>query len=141
MAARTSDRAERLRSVPLFSTLDDDALQQLARALSDVEIPAGQVFIEANTKGSGMFVIEAGTVAVETRGRQLELGPGEFVGELALLNSHGKRIARVRAKTDVRCLALSRADFVAALEANPKLALALLEVLAQRLEGAEARRP
>ena len=136
----TPDRVERLRSVPLFAALESGALEQLARAATDVDIPAGQVFIEPNTKGSGMFVIEAGTVAVETRGRQLELGPGEFVGELALLNSHGQRIARVRAKTDVRCLALSRADFVSALEANPKLALALLEALAARLEGAEARR-
>ena len=140
MSRTTSERVDRLRAVPLFAALDARTLEQLARAVSDVEIPAGQIFIEPNTKGSGMFVIEAGTVAVETRGRQLELGPGEFVGELALLNSHGNRIARVRAKTDVRCLALSRADFVAALEANPKLALALLEALAARLEGAEARR-
>ena len=140
MSPDVEGRVERLRSVPLFASLDGEALQQLAGSLEEVELPAGQVLIEPNMQGSGMFVIEHGTVEVETRGRRFERGPGEFVGELALLNARGARTARVRAKTPLRCLAVTRADFVAALEADPKLALALLEALAERLEDAEARR-
>ena len=133
-------RVERLRSVPLFASADGETLARLAASVQEVELPAGQVLIEPNMKGSGMFVIEDGTVEVETRGRRFERGPGEFVGELALLNARGARTARVRAKTPLRCLAVTRADFVAALEAEPKLALAMLEALAERLEEAEERR-
>ena len=43
------------------------------------------------------------------------------------------RVARVRAATDVRCLAIRRDDFTALLEAEPALALAMLRTLASRL--------
>ncbi len=140
MPAHAAARAERLRTVPLFASLDDEALERLAETVQEAEFPAGHVLIEPNMKGSGMFVIEEGRVEIETRGRRLERGPGEFVGEMALLTPRGMRTARVRAKTPLRCLVVTRADFVAALEADAKLALALLEALAERLEEAEARR-
>ena len=129
-----SARLERLRSVPLFAGLSRRALQDVAGAAKEIEAPAGQVLVQPRTKGSGMFVIEDGTVVVEKRGWKTELGPGEFFGELALLNSRGERTARVRAKTDVRCLALSRRDFVRLLEQDAKLAITMLETVAGRLE-------
>jgi CRP-like cAMP-binding protein len=132
--ASASARVERLRSVPLFEGLSRRALQEVAAAAKEIEAPAGQVLVEPRMKGSGMFVIEDGTVVVEKRGWKTELGPGEFFGELALLNSHGERTARVRAKTDVRCLAVARRDFVRLLEQDPKLGIAMLETLAGRLE-------
>ncbi|MDP8911348.1 MAG: cyclic nucleotide-binding domain-containing protein [Actinomycetota bacterium] len=131
-----ADRLERLRSIPLFADLSRAALEQVARAAHEVEIPAGRVIIEPRTKGSGMFVIEDGTVGVETRSRKTDLGPGDFVGELALLNSSSERTARVRAKTDVRCLAIDRHDFEDLLEANPKIAITMLATLAERLDRA-----
>ena len=47
--------------------------------------------------GAGMFVLCEGTIAVELRSGTLELGPGDFFGELALLVDDGARVARVRA--------------------------------------------
>lgn len=82
--------------------------------------------------GSGLFVIEEGAVTVEVPGHSYDLGPGEFFGELALLTDH-PRAARVRAKTAVRCLALARHDFERILEAEPKLAVAMLRTVARRL--------
>jgi CRP-like cAMP-binding protein len=81
-----------------------------------------------------MFVIEEGRVVVEGHGGfQTELGPGEFVGELTLLVPDAHRVARVRAATDVRALAIRRDDFTALLEAEPALAVAMLPTLARRL--------
>ena len=136
MATLTA-RVTALRGVPLFSGLSKRALEQIARASADVEVPKGQILIEPNSKGSGLFVIQEGTVAVQTRGRKrVELGVGEVVGELALLRPDGARTARVQAVTPVRCLALDRSSFRRLLESEPKLALALLETLADRLGAA-----
>ena len=122
MSVTTAEqRLDRLRSIPLFSGLSGAALERVAQACQEVEIPAGQVLIEPRMKGSGMFVIEEGTVAVESRRRKTNLGPGDFVGELALLNSSSERTARVRAKTDVRCLAIGRAAMEQLLRDHPEV--------------------
>jgi CRP-like cAMP-binding protein len=126
-------RIDRLRAIPLFAALDGDALERIAELATEVEARSGQVLTRANDPGAGMFVVEEGTVAVELRSRTVEFGPGQFFGELSLLVPDARRIARVRAATDARLLAVSRADFAALLESEPRLALAMLPVLAQRL--------
>jgi CRP-like cAMP-binding protein len=81
-----------------------------------------------------MFVVTDGDARVELRGgTERKLHAGECFGELALLITDGTRTARVRAETDVRCLAISRDDFRHLLEREPRLAISLLEVLAERL--------
>jgi CRP-like cAMP-binding protein len=134
-----TDRAlERLRDIPLFAELEDDALDRVARVVTEFEAAAGHVLVERGQDGTGMFVLEEGTVAVELPGgRTLSRGPGEFFGELALLGS-GVRTARVRATTRVRCLALGRADFARLLDEEPRIAVAMLPVLARRLADAVA---
>lgn len=124
---------ERLRGIPLFSELSGDALQSLSQIVTEVDVPAGQVLTRPYDPGLGMFVIEEGKVVVELHERVLELGPGEFFGELALLIPEGVRAARVRAETDVRLLAIGRDDFARLLEEEPRIAVAMLPVLARRL--------
>ena len=126
-------RTERLREIPLFADLTDQALDALAAITTEVEVPAGQTLIRAYDPGLGMFVVEEGTVVVEAHGRDIALGPGEFFGELALLVPEGIRVARVRADSDVRCLAISRDDFAGLLDSEPSIAVAMLPVLARRL--------
>jgi len=98
----------------------------------------GEVLALPNDPGSGMFVIEEGTVAVELRSGTIELGPGDFFGELALLVEDGARVARVRATSPVRCISIPREDFLALVETEPRFALALLRELARRLAEARA---
>ena len=133
MATSVGEHVERLRSVPLFARLDDDALARIAEALVPFEAPPGHLLANAAAEGAGMFFVIDGTVEVDAARQTIELGPGEFVGELALLNADKRRTARIRAKTDVRGYALSRPDFERLVEAEPKLALALLQALAERL--------
>jgi CRP-like cAMP-binding protein len=125
---------QRLRSVELFSALDDEALGLVASLASEVEAPAGAVLTQPNQPGAGVFVIESGKATVELRqGRTRELGEGDCFGELAVLTEEGERTARVRAATDLRCFAISREDFQDLLEREPRIAVALLPVLASRL--------
>ena len=127
-----------LRKSPLFAGYDDEQLEQLAAPFTEVEFPADQVLIESRTPGAGMFVICDGTVVVEAHGAQRELGPGEVVGEISLVQEDGLRRARVVAKTPVRCLALGRPEFEQMLEAEPELAEAMRELARQRLAELEA---
>ena len=129
----TVDRVERLREIPIFAGLSDSSLDRVAAMAREVELGAGQVLIQPHEPGSGMYVIEDGTVTVESRGRTIELGPGEFFGELSLLVPEAARSARVRSVTPVRCLALGRNDFTSLLESEPALALSMLRSLARRL--------
>ena len=128
------ERTEALARVPVFSGLSRRSLERIARIAKDVELRAGQVVIEPRAKGSGMFVVLEGAVTVGTRGKRTrELGPGDIVGELALLTPDALRTARVRAKTPVRCLAISRDDFRRILTDEPKVAIQVLETVAARL--------
>jgi CRP-like cAMP-binding protein len=126
---------ETLRNIPLFAELDDDGLEVIARLATEFEAPAGQVLAERGQPGSGLFIIEDGTVEVDMPGGvAVELGPGEFFGEVALLTD-SPRNARVRARTDVRCLAISRHVFTLLLDAQPSIAATMLPIVARRLSG------
>jgi CRP-like cAMP-binding protein len=129
----STDGLTRLRELPVFAGLDDHVLERILAVSSELECPAGHVFIRAEDPGAGMFVLQEGTVAVEAPGKTLELGPGEFFGELSLLVPESTRVARVRAVTPVKCVAISRAAFDELIEAEPAFTLAMLRVVARRL--------
>jgi len=107
-ASGSSRLRERLRALRVFADLDDEQLEKLATATSEFEAPAGQMLIERGKPGSGLFVLETGEAVVEAPEGQRELGPGDVFGERALVGDDVHRTARVRAQTEVRCLAIAR---------------------------------
>ena len=113
---------DRLRATPLFADLDDEQLEKLAAATSEFEAPAGQALIERGRPGSGLLVLEEGQALVEAPEGRRRLGPGEVFGERALLGEEVSRTARVRAETDVRCLAIARPELERLLAEVPGLA-------------------
>ena len=113
---------ERLRALPLFADLDDEQLDRLSASTTEFDAPAGQALVERGGPGSGMFVLEEGHATVEAPEGQQELGPGDVFGERALLGEEIERTARVRARTDVRCLAIPRTELDRVLAENPQLA-------------------
>jgi CRP/FNR family transcriptional regulator, cyclic AMP receptor protein len=112
----------RLRALPLFAGLDEDELQTLSAATSELEAPAGQMLIERGRPGSGLFILETGQAVVEAPEGQRELGPGDVFGERALLGDDVQRTARVRASTNVRCLAISRDAIEDLIRRRPEVA-------------------
>lgn len=128
-----ADRFEQLRTVPLFAGLSDERLHRVAEAATPFEVEHGYVLAEHGQPGSGMFVILGGMVEIDVPNHEpLTLGPGEFVGELSLLTD-APRVARVRATTPVRGLAIGRTVFTELLHDEPGIAVAMLPVLARRL--------
>jgi CRP/FNR family transcriptional regulator, cyclic AMP receptor protein len=130
---------DELRELPLFAGVSDAGLERIAACSGEIVVEPGQVLTVPGDPGSGMYVLLEGRVAVETRGDRYELGPGTFLGELALLDPGQERVARVRAVTEVRCLGLPRDDALALIESEPALALTMLRELARRLADAMER--
>jgi CRP-like cAMP-binding protein len=129
---------DELRSLPPFTGLTEVGLQRLAMRAGALQAPAGRVLALEGDPGAGMFVLCEGTVEVELRRGKLQLGPGDFFGELALLVDDGARVARVRATTPVRCVSIPRDDFLVLVETEPSFALHMLRELARRLAEARA---
>jgi CRP-like cAMP-binding protein len=97
-----------LRSCEYFSSLDDATVARLSSAGREVEFPEGLLLTEPGQVGSGVFVILEGKAVVDPPEGPKEIGPGEVFGELAMLAPDGRRTARVRAQTALRCLAIDR---------------------------------
>jgi len=128
--------ADELRSIPLFADASAAGLERIAVASGEMTAAAGQIVALEGDPGSGMFVIVDGMAKVEWRGGSVDLGPGTFFGELTLLAPGGTRIARVRAATEMRCLAIPRDDAIALVESEPTDALVMLREIARRFASA-----
>jgi len=101
-----------LHTVTMFSVLPLPAIEQLARGLESLDVPAGHVVFEQGDVGDHYFVIEAGEVDVIGDGSLVAtLGPGEGFGEIALLRRI-RRTATVRATSDLRLKALRSDRFL-----------------------------
>jgi flavin reductase (DIM6/NTAB) family NADH-FMN oxidoreductase RutF len=126
-------RYERLVEDPqVFSLLPRELLDPIL-ALGEERIYAdGEPIMRIGDPGRDLLLVVEGSVHVERPGRSLRLGPGELIGEIEVLDPGGGRIADIHAEGQVRCLAVGRDTLLAALEADPRAAVALIEVLAAR---------
>jgi CRP/FNR family cyclic AMP-dependent transcriptional regulator len=124
---------EQLQTVPLFSGCSTRELASLSRFLREVDFTAGRQIVKQGQTGTGLHVIVEGEAKVVVGDRtRRRLGPGDFFGEISLLD-RGPRTATVVAATPVRTLALSAWNFRAALKEHPSLAVKMLEELASRV--------
>jgi len=132
------DRNEALRAIPLFRDLGEKDLADIAGLLIDRKFPRDAVIYEDGSIGDYMYIIQEGQVKVtkmseDGREKILEiLGPGDFHGEMALLD-RAPRSASVKTTTPCVLLALSRQDFLGLLKQNHEVTLELIRVLARRL--------
>jgi CRP/FNR family transcriptional regulator len=130
-------KQELLRRVPLFSRLNGAGLEELARLSDEVDLPAGRTFIREGDFGHEFFLVLDGKVRIERGGDRVNvLGPGDFLGEIALLDG-GQRSATAIADTPVRLLVLGHREFNTLMADFPEIRIAVLEALAQRVRRHE----
>ena len=133
-----------LRTVPLFTKLDDAELQRFAELTREKNYPKGSVILFEDDPGDSLFIVRDGrvkVVLVGEDGREVilgVLGPGEHFGELSLIDDQ-PRSAHVIAMEDSQLLILRREDFRRRVEANPTVAWALLTELSRRLRRADQK--
>jgi CRP-like cAMP-binding protein len=126
-------RAELLAGCPLFKGISQEGLAGLAEMATAVDFPAGHVIARQGEIGTGFFVVIDGMVRVVRDGEVVaRLGPGEFFGELSVLDRM-PRNATVAAETATKCLALASWDFEKVLLEQPALTLSILRGVAARL--------
>jgi flavin reductase (DIM6/NTAB) family NADH-FMN oxidoreductase RutF len=126
-------RYERLvRDPRVFSKLGSELLDPILALGQERVYPDGEAIMRIGEPGGELLLVLEGTVRVERPGRSITLGPGELIGEIEVLDPGGGRIADIHAVGPVRCLAVSRETLLAAFEADPRAAIALVEVLAAR---------
>jgi CRP-like cAMP-binding protein len=104
--------SSRLAAFPDFAALPAEEVDELAAAMSVVEIEAGANIITADDFGTAIYFIEQGEADVLGEGGEAKefVGAGDVVGEIGLLLT-GERTATVTARTPMRLLSLSGQDF------------------------------
>ena len=133
MPLTREEKIDMLGSMPLFQGVDREDLGGIADRTVEVDYAAGGVIVREGEIGTGFFVIVSGSVRVVRDGETVStLGRGEFFGELSVLDRH-PRIAQVVAAEPTTCLALASWDLEAVIAEQPRVALAMLRVLAERL--------
>jgi flavin reductase (DIM6/NTAB) family NADH-FMN oxidoreductase RutF len=126
-------RYERLvRDPRVFSMLPQELLEPILAYGVERSYEDGETIMRRGEPGSELLLVVEGSVRVERPGRSLVLGAGELIGEIEVLDPGGGRIADIHAVGSVRCIAVSRESLIAALEADPRAAVGLIEVLAAR---------
>lgn len=129
---------DHLARVPMFSTCSRDELATIARHADVIAFEAGKVLIREGQLGQEFWVIGSGKVRVERSGSEVNLlGPGDFAGELALLDP-GPRNATVVAATDGEAIVIGRREFFGLLAEAPGLTAKLLQGMARRLHALDS---
>jgi CRP/FNR family transcriptional regulator, cyclic AMP receptor protein len=127
-----------LRRVPLFSHLNQRELGQIARLFKERRFAAGETVVQEGSGGAAFFLIESGEAAVSLRGRhRATLGPGDYFGELALIDQ-GARSATVTAGTALVCYGATFWDFGPLVQGDGVIGWKLMQALVERLRAAEA---
>lgn len=125
--------------VPLFEHCTPEELSAIASTALQSAYEPGQIIVTQGTPGQAFYLITSGSAEVSRDGRSLAtLHPGEFFGEMSLLDS-APRSATIKAASATECLMISSWDFKRLLEEHPSIAIKLLEVLSRRLRLADER--
>src|SRR6201996_5877970 len=131
-----------LASTAIFRGCSPQAIDDLVRRIQVRTRPAETIVVAEGEPGDSLFVLAGGKVKVALfgeNGRELmlsELKPGDFFGEMSLLDNR-PRAANVVALEDTTLLVLSREAFVQHLKTNPQTALNLLAEMTRRLRRAD----
>jgi CRP/FNR family cyclic AMP-dependent transcriptional regulator len=130
-----------LSRVSLFQELKKGQLERLAKVVVVHDYEVGDTIVTQGEGGVGLFVLESGQADVirqaedGTRTVVNTFGPGDFFGELALLDE-GVRTASVVATQPTKCLGLVRWQFLAVLQDDVDMAILILQEIAKRFRRA-----
>ena len=132
-----SGKVELLRNVPMFKGLSQRQLVQVAQLADEAEVPEGKRLATAGETGHELFVIVAGEAVVKIPdGRSIRLKPGDFFGEMSLIDG-GPRSAHVDAASPMKLLVIGHREFWTLLNDAPQLTGKIMRTLSERLRAAE----
>ena len=133
-----SEEAESLARVPLFKRLTPAELERLAEEVDQADYKAGEVIFNERDRGDALYVVETGSVRIWVLDEDVqevtlaELKPGEFFGELAVLD-RGERSTSATAIVDTHLHRLSSDDFQQFLMEHPDVAIDVICEIGTRM--------
>lgn len=134
-------RKDLLERVPLFAGISAAGIEELGAIADEVDVRPGTVLTHEGSREGFFFIIMSGTVRIERGGTTINtLGPGDFLGEIALLDG-GPRTATAIAETPCVVLSMTYHMFHELLDASPEIRAAILESVGQRLRALEGGSP
>jgi len=137
--AKKKSYLEHLSRVPMFSACSKRELELLARRAEELHFDEGAVLVKEGDKGREFFVIGEGKTRVSRAGKDVAvLGPGDFFGELSLLD-RAPRNATVTAQTPLDVFVLDERSFAGLIGEIPTLSQKLLVGMARRLHALDGR--
>lgn len=134
------ERIMLLKGVPFFELLRTDQLRYLAAALEPVAWPGKEVIFETGEAGDAMYIIVSGKVGISLGDTPsfedfiVELGPGEFFGEMAILDDQPRSASAVTVE-DTEAYSLGKDKTRGLLLAYPELGTGMLRALSRRLRA------
>ena len=130
---------DHLAKVPLFSACSQKDLRLVAKRAENVKVEAGKQLVTEGDTGTEFFVIIEGNATVHRHGQKVaELAPGDFFGDLALLD-RAPRNATVTAETPMELLLLGQREFAGLIDDVPEFAHKLLAGLARRVRQQDSQ--
>ena len=137
------DIVELLEKTPIFSELTQRDLKGLAQTARRRKYAPGEIIVKEGGNAVGCFIVASGEVEVvkgldapDQQEVLATLGPGDFFGEMAIIDD-SPRSATVRAIKDTECIAITRWDFMAEVRTRPDIAIQMLPILVKRIRAAE----
>lgn len=128
---------QQLASVPLLAGLENRVRRRLAEIGKRRTYDADATIVREGSTGTALYIVLSGRARVERDGETLtELKPGDFFGELALIEEH-PRSATVVAAIETECLLFPAWEFSALLEEHPEVAVPIMRALIARLHRRE----
>ena len=125
-----------LRALPLFANVSARHLREVAKLARSVEFGPGDFVVNVGEPGDAFYVIVSGKAKFMGGSRRQGLGPGDFFGEMALIDGE-PRSATIIATTELHAMKIGRRPFLKLLEQEPKLALAIMQALSGRIRRLE----
>ena len=137
------ENVEFLKSVPIFSELNNDTLTQLSKSGSIQSFSKDSIILSEKEGGTALFIIISGKVKISRISSEDDdkevilsiLNPSDFFGEMALLDGLS-RSATATAIEDSKIFLIQRNDFLELIRNYPEVSIALLQELTQRLRAA-----
>ena len=127
--------ADRLRSVAPFDSLPDDVLERFAVWVGELKVDAGRHLADQGYYAYELYVIDDGTAEVQQHGEKIaELGPGEFFGEMGVLE-RAPRNATVVSVTPMTLFTLSEWDVKRLERQAPEAVETLRRAIDERRRG------
>ncbi len=134
---RNSQKIDFLKKVPLFSSLSQKHLKEIAKHADQVQVEKGRVLVQQGKTGWEFIFIVEGKARVEKNGKFVrQLSGGDFFGEISLIDGE-PRTATVIAETDMTILIVHKPSFDHLLDSIPALQRKILVSLCQYLRRAE----